>query len=112
MINCKNCKIGQRGSSLNHDQISDLSSKLAWNNLLTRRKKHKALPMFKTINELTPHYLYELFESRSTGYNLRNSGNTLFVRKPRTNYGKRSFSYIAGHCYGTSYRKMYEQHAL
>ena len=50
--------------------------------------------MFKTINELTPYYnLHELFESRSTGYNLRNSGHTLFVPKPRTNYGKRSFSY-------------------
>ena len=49
--------------------------------------------MFKTINDLTPHYLRELFEFFSTGYNLRNSENTLFVPKPRTNYGKRSFSY-------------------
>ena len=46
--------------------------------------------MYKTINKLTPHYLHELFESRSTGYNLRNSGHTLFVPKPRTNYGKRN----------------------
>ena len=49
--------------------------------------------MFKIINELPPLYLRELFEYRSTGYNLRNSENTLFVPKPRTNYGKRSFSY-------------------
>ena len=28
-----------------------------------------------------------------TRYNLRNSENTVFVPKPRTNYGKRSFSY-------------------
>ena len=73
---------------------SDLFSKLDWDNLLTRRKKHKAIVMFKTINDLTPFYLHELFESRSTGYNLRNSEHTLFVPKPRTNYGKRSFSYI------------------
>jgi hypothetical protein len=66
--------------------------------------------MFKTINDLTPFYFHELFESRSTEYNLRNSEHTLFVPKPRTNYGKRSFSY-SGQFYGTSYHKMYEQHA-
>ncbi len=32
---------------------------------LIRRKKHKAILIFKTINDLTPHYL------RSTEYNLR-----------------------------------------
>jgi hypothetical protein len=65
---------------------SDLFSKLGWYNLLSRRKKHKAILMFKTINDLTPFYLHEFFESRSTGYNLRNSEHTLFVPKPRTNY--------------------------
>ena len=49
--------------------------------------------MFKIVNELTPPYLRELFEYRSTGYNFRNSENTLFVPKPRTIFGKRSFSY-------------------
>jgi hypothetical protein len=72
---------------------SDLFSKLGWDNLLTSRKKHKPILLFKTINDLTPFYLHELFESRSTGYKLRNSEHTLFVPKPRTNYGKRSFSY-------------------
>ena len=77
-----------------HDtSSSELFSRLGWDNLLIRRKKHKAILMFKTINDLTPYYLRELFESRSTGYNLRNSENTLFVPKPRTNYGKRCFSY-------------------
>ena len=38
--------------------------------------------MFKIVNELTPPYLRELFEYRSTGYNLKNSENTLFVPKP------------------------------
>jgi hypothetical protein len=33
---------------------SDLFSKLGWDNLLTPRKKHKAILMFKTINDLTP----------------------------------------------------------
>ena len=35
--------------------------------------------MFKIVNELTLPYLRELFEYRSTGYNLRNSENTLFA---------------------------------
>ena len=35
----------------------------------------------------------KLFEYRSTVYNLRNFENSLDVLKPRTNHGKRSFSY-------------------
>ena len=72
---------------------SELFSELGWDDLSTRRKKHKAITMFKTVHELTSPYLYELFDFRSTGYNLRNLENTLFVPKPRTNYGKRTFSY-------------------
>ena len=49
--------------------------------------------MFKTVHGLTPSYLHGLFDFRSTGCNLRNLENTLFVPKPRTNYGKRTFSY-------------------
>ena len=87
---------------------SDLVSKLGWDNLLTRRKKHKAILMCKTINDLTPLYLHELFESRSTGYNLRNPEHTLFVPKPRKNYTVNEVPVIAGQFYGTSYHKMYE----
>jgi hypothetical protein len=42
---------------------SNLFSKLRCDNLSTRRRKHKAILMFKTVNELTPHYLRELFEA-------------------------------------------------
>ena len=72
---------------------SELFSKLGWDDLSTRRKKHRAIMMFKTVHELTPSYLHELFDFCSTGYHLRNLENTLFVPKPRTNYGKRTFSY-------------------
>ena len=89
----------------------NLFSKLGWDNLLTRRKKHKAILMFKTINDLTPFHLHELFESRSTGYNLRNSEHTLFVPKPRTRTTVSEVSVIAGQFYGTIYHKMFEQHA-
>ncbi len=66
----------------------ELFGKLGWDILLIRRKKLKAKLMFQTINDLTSHYLRQLFESHSTGYNLRDSENTLFVTKLRTNYGK------------------------
>ena len=61
-----NCKIGQRRiitKSRYDTSSSNLFSKLRCDNLSTRRRKHKAMLMFKTVNELTPHYLRELFEA-------------------------------------------------
>ena len=66
---------------------------LNWDTLSIRRKKLKALIMFKSLNKLAPVYLQDLFIERSTEYNLRNSFNKLSLPKPRTNYLKRSFSY-------------------
>ena len=37
--------------------------------------------------------MFDLFTSRSTDYNLRNTEAKLNLPKPRTNYLKRSFSY-------------------
>ena len=70
---------------------SNLFSKLGCYNLLTRRKKQKGVRMFQTINELTPLYLREIFEYRCTGYNLRNSENTLFVHKTANQLWKTKF---------------------
>ena len=58
-----------------------------------RRKKHKAIMMFKSLNEQAPVYLQNLFHERSTDYDLRNSFHKLTLPRPRTNYLKRSFSY-------------------
>ena len=49
--------------------------------------------MFKSFNNLGPVNLQDLFNKRSTNYNLRNSCGKLPLPKPRTNYVKRSFSY-------------------
>ena len=57
----------------------------------TRRRKHKAIMMFKSLNGLG--YLHELFSERHTDYDLRDSFRKLNLPKPRTNYLKRSFSY-------------------
>ena len=48
--------------------------------------------MFKSLNELAPMYLRDLFNERSTNYDLRNSFCNLTLPRPRTDYLKRSFS--------------------
>ena len=49
--------------------------------------------MFKSLNELAPMYLKDLFNERSTNYDLCNSFCNLTLPRPRTDYLKRSFSY-------------------
>ena len=74
-----------------------LQAILKWEKLSLRRKKQKALIMYKTLNELAPEYLQCLFtQSHVNDYNLRNLEGKLSLRKPNTNYLKRSFV-IAGH---------------
>ncbi|XP_068675405.1 uncharacterized protein [Montipora foliosa] len=68
-------------------------STLSWERLSLRRKKQKALMMYKTMNDLAPDYLQSLFSQRHSAYNLRNSEGRLTLSKPSTNYLKRSFSY-------------------
>ena len=66
---------------------------LKWEQLSLRRKKHKAIMMFKSLNGLAPVYLQDLFSERPTDYHLRDSFRKLNLPKPRTNYLKRSFGY-------------------
>ena len=73
-------------------------AKLKWEKLSLRRKKQKALIMYKTLNELAPEYLQCLFTQRHVNdYNLRNLEGKLSLPKPNTNYLKRSFCY-SGAC--------------
>ena len=76
------------------DTSSDhLLSTLDWERLFLRRKKQKALMMFKSMNGLAPEYPQSLFSQRRSVYNLRDSEGKLTLPKPSTNYLKRSFSY-------------------
>ena len=78
----------------NYDVSSSiLLEKLHWANLSLRRKGHKSLLMYKTINKLTPEYLQNQFIFRSTDYNLRNAEMKLNIPKPRTDFIKLSFCY-------------------
>ena len=66
---------------------------LKWDQLSLRRRKHKAIMMFKSLNGLAPVYLQDLFSERHTDYHLRDSFHKLNLPKPRTNYLKRSLGY-------------------
>ena len=70
-----------------------LLSTLSWERLSLRRKKQKALMMYKIMNDLAPEYLQSLSSQRHSAYNLRNSEGRLTLSKPSTNDLKRSFSY-------------------
>ena len=75
-----------------------LLTMLKWEKLSLRRKKQKALIMYKTLNELAPDYLQCLFTQRHVNdYNLRNLEGKLSLPKPNNNYLKRSFCY-SGAC--------------
>ena len=84
-------------TKLSFDTNSDhLLSTLIWERLSIRRKKQKALTMYKTMIGLAPQYIQRLFAQSYSNYNLRNSEGKLALLKPRTNYLKRSFSYSVG----------------
>lgn len=72
---------------------SILLDMLHWDTLSTRRKKMKAIIMFKSLNNKVPEYLQEMFIPRCSEYSLRNSESKLTLPMPHTDYLKRSFSY-------------------
>lgn len=64
-----------------------------WEKLISNRKKHKAIIVFKSLHNLAPVYLRWIFCRFSANYDLRNSVNKLALSKLRAEYLKRSFSY-------------------
>ena len=72
----------------------DILNKLNWDNLETRRFKHKATLMFKIRNNRAPNYLNRYQQlSQHTHYNLRGQDTDLVLPKPKTEYLKKSFLY-------------------
>ena len=58
-----------------------LLTTLNWERLSIRRKKRKALMMYKTMNGHAPDYLQRLFTQYYSNYNLRNSEGKLALPK-------------------------------
>lgn len=62
------------------------------------RQFHKAITMFKIVNDQAPPYLTEMFTSNNAlnNYGLKSSNYDLEVPKCRTNYYRNSFAFTSG----------------
>ncbi len=73
-----------------HDvRSTDILTTLSWETLDNRRKKSKAVYMYKVLNDHAAPGLKESFHGRNVTqntYNLRNSEYDLTIPKPRTEY--------------------------
>ena len=68
---------------------------LGWINLEERRAHIKAKLMYKSINNLAPERLSNLFQNSNTiyDYDLRGSSTRLCLPRPKTEFMKKRFSY-------------------
>ena len=73
----------------------DILRDLRWDSLEQRRSKQLAISVFKSLNNLYPESLKNVFKPTSGvhSYNVRGASNNVFVPRPRTEAAKRAFSY-------------------
>ncbi len=71
---------------------------LGWTSLEERRALMKAKLMYKTVNQLAPQRLCNIFEFSSTvnGYNLRGSSTGFFILRARTEFFKKKLQLQRG----------------
>ena len=74
---------------------ADILQDLGWDTLEQRRSKQLAISVFKSLNNLYPESLKNMFKpiSRVHSYNVRGASNDIFVPRPRTEAAKLAFSY-------------------
>jgi hypothetical protein len=92
-----------------HGQSILARTALGWTSLEERRELMKAILMYKTVNQLAPQRLCNIFQFSNTvnSYNLRGSPTGLFIRRPRTEL-KKKVSVTVGLNYGIDYQKIFE----
>ena len=68
---------------------------LGWETLENRRSKLLAVSVYKCMNGFYPEGISAMFDSTASvhSHNLRGSSNNIFIPRPRTEAGKRAFSY-------------------
>ena len=73
----------------------DILRDLRWDPLEQRRSKQLAISVFRSLNNLYPESLKNVFKPTSGvhSYNVRGASNNLFVPRPSTEAAKRAFSY-------------------
>ena len=74
---------------------ADILQDLRWDTLEQRRSKQLAISVFKSLNNLYPESLKNMFKPTSWvhSYNVRFASKNIFVPRPRTEAGKRAFSF-------------------
>ena len=74
---------------------ADILQDLGWDTLEQRRSKRLAISVFKSLNNLYPESLKNMFKPTSGvhSYNVWGASNNIFVPRPRTEAAKRAFSY-------------------
>ena len=78
----------------------DILQDLGWDSLEQRCSKELVISVFKSLNNLYPESLKNMFNptSRVHSHNVRGSSNNVFVPRPRTEAAKRAFSYRGLSC--------------
>ena len=76
----------------------DILRDLRWDSLEQRRSKQLAISVFKSLNNLHPESLKNVFKPTSGvhSYNVRGTSNNVFVPRSRAEAAKRAFSYRGG----------------
>ena len=76
-----------------HGQSILARTALGWTSLEERRALMKAKLMYKTVDQLAPQRLCNIFQFSNTvnSYNLRGSSSGLFIPRPRTEFFLKSF---------------------
>ena len=74
---------------------AEILQDLRWDTVEQRRSKQLAISVFKSLNNLCPESLKNMFKPTSGvhSYNVRGASNNIFVPRPRTEAAKRAFSY-------------------
>ena len=76
--------------------------------LKKRREYHALLMVYKSINNLGPSYLQELFKLKTVNYNLRGSGTLLEMPRFNLEFCHRSFRYLGAQLWNTLPTKIRE----
>ncbi len=75
---------------------SEVLNKLGWETLARRRELNKLVLMYKVLGNHTAPNLKDLFSRRNASqntYDLRNSETDLSLKKPKTEFLKKTFGY-------------------
>ena len=77
---------------------ADILQDLRWDTLEQRRSKQLAISVFKSLNNLYPESLKNVFKptSGAHSYNVRGASKNVFVPRLRTEAAERALSYRGG----------------